>query len=160
MTLFMLITYSNSRLGSFASCILLRRLCCQKICPIIEVYRFNLLQMQLLLRLCMSRHYWRLLSLLCLSVLTHCALCRFDLVRLPMLQSIRPSTFLYRNWEVPLWILYQPSIWLAVRNKSALLASAFQGSRFTSSRSAFSLMRVIWSSLRPHLELMLLRITW
>jgi hypothetical protein len=47
----------------------------------------------------------------------------------------RPSTFLYRKREVPLWILYQPSIWLAVCNKSALSASAFQGSRFTSSRS-------------------------
>ena len=135
MTLFMLSTYS--RLGSFASCILLRCLWCQKICPIIEVYRFNLLQMHLPLRLRMPRHCWRLLSLLRLSVLTHCVLCGFDLVCIPMLQSIRTSSFLYRNWEVPMRILYQPSIRLAVqRDKSALLASAFQGSRFTSSRSA------------------------
>ena len=55
---------------------------------ITKVCRFNLLQMQLPLRLRMSRHCWRLLSLLRLSVLTHCVFMPIQLVRLPMLQSL------------------------------------------------------------------------
>jgi hypothetical protein len=55
---------------------------------ITKVYRFNLLQMQLPLRLRMSRHCWRLLSLLRLSVLTHCVFMPIQLIRLPMLQSL------------------------------------------------------------------------